>query len=242
MQAYIALSKEHKISNGSTESIKKLYDFLSVLQKAEEEETARLVLSLVYTLLGYHKKAYDVFATIADKNNRKDTSKLFQMEETAKTHGDNFAIKLKKASKANDKINYAIDDFIAKENNSEWRDYILNRRCIIFNREFDAEPLEISIHKDIQFSNCVSQIIAYINWLGGDCKKDLIKYFNKNMEIEEKVDNEWYEALEIYSVSITINKEGKIFAEIACGDNYVADHMLDIEIEAYKITSMNYDG
>jgi hypothetical protein len=62
------------------------------------------------------------------------------------------------------------------------------------------------------------------------------------METEEKADNEWYEELEIYSVLITINKEGKIFAEIACGDNYFEDHILDIETEENKICEMNYDG
>jgi hypothetical protein len=62
------------------------------------------------------------------------------------------------------------------------------------------------------------------------------------METDEKDDDEWYEGLEIMSVLITVNAEGKVFADISCGDTYFEDHILDIETAENKIVSMNYDG
>jgi hypothetical protein len=163
------------------------------------------------------------------------------MEQLSKSHGDSFTIKLKKLPKTNE-TTYTINDCIEKENNGEWKNYHLDKDVVIFNQIFNNEPMEISINMEIVLSEYISKINDYINWLNGDCKNNLIRYYNKNMKIEERANKEWYEELELYSVLITINKDGKRFADISCGDNYLEDHILDIEIEENKISSMNYDG
>ena len=143
----------------------------------------------------------------------------------------------------NKKINYSVYDFVEKDNVGEQNDYILNKTCIIFNKTFNNEPLEISIYKDFNLSEYITQINEYIHWLGGDCKDELIHYFNREMTfIDERADNEWYETLEIYRVSIKITQNKILVADITCGDNILLDHILEVEIEGNEIFSMNYDG
>jgi hypothetical protein len=241
MKRYIELSKEFKANNKSQEIIGRLYEFINILEKDDNKEN-KMVLTYVYTLMGYHKKAYDLYKKIYDENDRKQKTKLFEMEQMSRSHGDNFIVKLKEKRIPNEKTEFTANDFVEKESNEEWKNYILNKNCIIFGQTFNNEPLEIEIHKNMDLSQCISEINEYLHWLGGDCKKDLIKYFNKNMQMEEKADNDWYEELELYSVSVTITKDGKLYSDISCGDNYFDDHILDIEFDNKKIDSMNYDG
>jgi hypothetical protein len=241
MKQYIELSNEFRKDNKPQEIIRRLYDFINVLENDPNKEN-KMILTYVYSLLGYHKKSFDLYKTIYDENNRKQKSKLFDMEQMSKSHGDNFIIKLKKKPETNEMINFTVNDFTEKETDGEWNKYSLNKNCVIFNQIFDNEPLEINLHNKNELSKCIPQINLYLKWIGGGCKKDLIKYYNKNMEPEEKANAEWYEELEIYNVTITINNEGKIFSDISCGDNYSEDHILDIETDEYKIDSMNYDG
>jgi hypothetical protein len=244
MKQYIELSNEFKKDNKSQEIIGKLYDFLNVLEKDANKEN-KMILTYVYTLLGYHKKSYDLYKTIYDENNRKQKSRLFAMEQMSKSHGDNFIIKLKKNAVKNEIVNFTIHDFVKKEENGEWVNYILSKNCIIFGQIFDKEPLKIEIHKKIELLQYISNINEYLQWLGWNCKNTLIKYYNKNMAewTEETANDDWYEEMEIYNVLIIINKDnGNIFSEISCGDNISEDHILDIEFENKKINTMSYDG
>jgi hypothetical protein len=180
----------------------------------------------------------------SNENERKQKAKIFDMEQMSKKHGDNFAVKLKKKTEVNKEVNYSINDFSEKDIIGEYKKYVLNKNCIIFNRLFDNEPLEIELYKNIEMSEYIAKINSYIYWLGENCKKDMIKYYNKGIaiETEEDANDEWYEELEVFSVSITVSKNGKLGADITCGDNYWTDHILDIETIENKIFSMNYDG
>jgi hypothetical protein len=219
---------------------KKLYDFMDLLQKDKDNE---MVLVYVYTLLAFHKKAYDLYLKIYNKDDRKQKTKSFDLEQMSKSHGDNFAIKLKKKLEINKMVNYCVNDFVEKDIIGEYKNYTLNKTCIILNKIFENESLEISLYKDFTLSEYITKINNYIHWLGGECKTELIEYFNKNMIIvEEKADDEWYELLETYSVSIILTKNKKACAAIACGDNIFVDHILDIKTEEYKICSMDIDG
>jgi hypothetical protein len=241
MKQYIELSNEFRKNNKSQEIIKKLYDFMGTLEKDENKDN-EIVLVYVYTLLAYHKKACDLYFKIHNKNDRKQKAKLFDMEQMSKSHGDNFAIKLIKL-KINEIVNFCVDDFVGKGIIAEYKNHELNKTCIIFNQIFDKEPLKIELYKDFILLEYIPLINNYIHWLGGECKTKMMNYFNENMTFsEEKADDEWYETLEIYSVSIIITKNKKICATITCGDNIFIDHILDIEMEEDKIWSMNIDG
>ena len=241
MKQYIELSREFKANNKSQEIIGKLYDFMRLLEKDENKDN-KMILVYVYTLLAYHKRAYVLYSKIYNENDRKQKSKLFEMEQMSKSHGDNFVIKLKKKPEINKMINYCVNDFVEKDAAGEYKSYKLNKTCIIFNQIFD-KPLKMEIYKNFVLSEYIGQINEYIHWLGGDCKKELIEYFNKNMDyMEEKADNEWYETLEIYCVRITLTENKILCSSISCGDNLFEDHILELETEGNKIYSMTYDG
>lgn len=63
------------------------------------------------------------------------------------------------------------------------------------------------------------------------------KGYNKELseETDEKAGNDWYDTLEVYSVHIGIAENGKLFAEISIGDDFVFDPILDIKMEERKI-------
>ena len=139
--------------------------------------------------------------------------------------------------------NFSVKDFSKEDSMYNWNNYALSsEECVIFGKPFNEDPIEISIHEKQSLEKLISGINEYLNWLGGECKDELISYYNENMDAEEKANDDWYNKLEIYRVLLTITENGKFFAEISCGDNYWEDHILDIEIEYKKVTSMDYDG
>jgi hypothetical protein len=135
-----------------------------------------------------------------------------------------------------------ITNFSLKKETIFERKYILNKNYSIFNKELpeNEEPLYIFIHKNFELSDYIEKISDCINWLDTECKNDLIKYFNNNMDPETNVDTKWYDELQIYCVLITINEEGKIGASISCGDNYFNGDTLDIITKENKLDSMAY--
>jgi hypothetical protein len=175
MKQYIELSKEYEENSKSQEIIGKIYDLISALEN-DENKNNKMVLVYVYKLLAYHKKAYDLYLEIYNKNDRKQRAKLFDMEQMSKSHGDNFAVKLKGKPAINRMVQYDVNDFIEKDIIREYKNYILNKTCIIFNQAFDKRPLEIRLYKDFILTEYITQINGYIYWLGGGCKTKLIDY------------------------------------------------------------------
>ena len=241
MQEYITLSKDFRETK-SPESIHKLHLFLDELRLQENDKQAALVLSQVYSLLVFHKSAYEVFLKIADKNNPKDTKKLFTMSELAKSHGDNFLIKNKLKKTVLPKTKRLIlSDFELKNECETFTSFESNNKLIIFGKLFDNNPLRLCLSKGMKLESCIEKIADYVQWLG-NCKKFLVDFYNSNDDFEDEADNDWYNSLEIYGVLLDVNVKGNIFATINCGDDFWSDHILDIEIDDKKIVSMGYDG
>lgn len=240
---YIEISNEFRKSNASKESVRKLYDLLNDLENSTRTKNDDLTLSNVYSLLGFHLLAYEVFKSVADLTDKKTTSKLYVMEQKAKSHKNNFVIKdVRKFRQKNEQTKLSKTDFLKSETEDNTFTIIKND-VTIFNKIVKNEKIEISVYGNHKIENYIDKIIDYIFWLG-DCKKELIKFYNKELaeETDEKADTDWYNTLEIYSLNIGVAVDGKLFAEISVGDDFVSDHILDIEIEEQKITDMNYDG
>ena len=140
-------------------------------------------------------------------------------------------------------VNFSVKDFSEEEPMDNWKNYsLLNEKCVIFGKSFPEEPIEISVHEKQSLEKLISGINEYLHWLGGECKDELIRYYNEDTGAKEKADDEWYDKLEIYRVLLTITEDGKFFADISCGDNFWIDHILDIGIEHKTVISMDYDG
>jgi len=148
----------------------------------------------------------------------------------------------------NELQDFTFDDFTQKNTNEDWKGFILNKNCIIFGKTFEKEKLEVSVHKNFAFSDCISQFNDYLKWLGGNRKDELINAHCEmvnsysSVTAEELDQNMWYEQLEILYVLVSISEDGKIGADISCGDNFDEGHVLDIVLLEDKILYTSYNG
>lgn len=240
---YIKASNEFRKSNASKESVEKLYDLLYELEKLNRTKNEDLTLSNLYNLLGFHQSAYEIFKSAADLTNKKSKSRLYVMEEKAKSHKNNFIIKdIRKYRKKKERIKLSSTDFLVSEI-EENKFNIIDKNVIIFNKVVKNDKIEVFIFGNHKFENYVGKIIDYIFWLGA-CKRDLIEFYNKEVSkySEEVANDDWYDTLEIFSVRIIIGQNGILHSEISSGDDFSPDHILDIETQNEAITEMNYDG
>lgn len=236
---YITLSNEFRKSNQSEESTSKLYDLLYEIEKTTDNDR---ILSDIYSLLGYHQSAYDTYKPIADLSDRKSLKKHHTLEQKAKSHENNFIVKdIRKLRKKNKQPQLLPEDFSPdpKEENT----YITQKDIVVFNKIVKHNKFKITLYKDHKFEDYITQIIEYINWLG-TCNQELIDFYNSKLaeHTNDTADKDWFDTLDIYTTSITLGKNEKLFADITGGDQFMSDHLLDIETDEHNISDMWYDG
>lgn len=240
---YIDISTEFRKSNSSKESLGQLFDLLYELEKVNRSQNEEKILSNIYSLLGYHKSAYEVYKPTVDLTNRKETKKLYTLEQKAKSHADYFATKdIRKLRKKNEEVKLLLDDFIRDEGD-ENRFLLKKKDVIIFNKPLKNDKIEIYAYGNNKFEDYGIKIIEYIYRLG-DCRDLLIEFYNSELseDMDEIANEDWYDTLEIFSARIIVGENGKLFAEVSVGDEFMSDHILDIETEEMKIITMGYDG
>lgn len=239
LKQYIEFSNAFRNSNSSKESVENIYDLLYELENVDRSKEDNLVLSNVYVLLGFHKLAYQIFKETADLSNKKDVSKLYVMEQKAKSHGNNFIIKdIRKFKEKRELPKLALSDFKTSiEDNDKFE--IPETDIVIFNKNIKGK---ISIYiPDSDIEKYSDTLFEHINWLA-DCKNELIEFYNQNNEFTiEQANDDWYDTLDIYSIQLTISPQN-IETLISAGDTFSQDHILDIELTNRVIVSMNYDG
>ena len=242
---YINISNEFRKSKNSKESLEKLFDLLYELEKINRSQNEEKTLSNIYTLLNFHKSAYEVYKPIADLTNRKETKKLYTLEQKAKSHANNFATKdIRKLRKKKEQVKFLLEDFRIDKNEENKNRFLLkDKDIVIFNKSVKKEKFEIYIYGNHKFEDYIEKIIEYISWLG-NCQNELIEFYNMELSehIKETANKDWYDTLDIFRASIIVGQNGKLFSEISGGDEFMSDHILDIETEERKITEMSYDG
>ncbi len=242
---YIYISTEFRKSNNSRESLGKLFDLLYELEKVNKSQNEEKTLSDIYSLLGFHKSAYEVYKPTADLTNRKETKKLYTLEQKAKSHANNFAMKdIRKLHKKKEQIKLLPEDFQIDNNEENKNRFLLkNKDIVIFNKPLKYNKFEIYIYGNHKFEDYIAKIIEYISWLG-DCRNPLIEFYNSELSgyTNDFANEDWYDTLDIFSTRVLVGQNGKLFSEISGGDEFMSDHILDIEIEERKITEMSYDG
>lgn len=236
---YIELSTAFRKSEASTKSIEKLYDLLYELENTNRTKQDDIVFSNIYTLLGFHESAYEVFKTVADLTNRKEATKLYVMEGKAKSHKNNFIIKdIRKYREKREQPKLELSDFVKSKNNKN-KFKIANKSIVVFNKLTEKGKVSVYLPSE-HIENYLDKIINYINWLG-NCKKELIDFYNKEND-EDRANDDWYDTLVVYRTQIVIEESGAVFCSISGGDDFYQDHLLDIEIINHTIMSMNYNG
>lgn len=95
-EVYLNLAKDFSKEKAKTEEIDELYKLMLELESKENKSSEiNKVLAKLYSLLQYHEKAYNCYVMIAEKNNKKDRKKLFELKQKAEWYGDRLAIKRK---------------------------------------------------------------------------------------------------------------------------------------------------
>ncbi|MBF7090977.1 hypothetical protein IUY40_05445 [Flavobacterium sp. ALJ2] len=236
---YIELSTAFRKSEASTKSIEELYDLLYELESTNRTKQDDIVFSNIYSLLGFHESAYEVFKTVADLTNRKEATKLYVMEGKAKSHKDNFIIKdVRKYREKKEQPKLELSDFVkSKDNKNKFK--IANKSIVVFNKLTEKGKVSVYLPSE-HIENYLDKIFDYINWLS-NCQIELIDFYNNECN-EDRANKDWYDTLEVYRAEIIIDDSGEVFCSISGGDDFYKDHLLDIEITNDKITLMNYNG
>ena len=240
---YIDVSTAFRKSNSSKESLDKLFDLLYELEKVNRSQNEEKILSDIYTLLGFHQSAYEAYKPTVDLTNRKETKKLYVLAQKAKSHANYFATKdIRKLQKKREQLELLPEDF--KSDEVDENSFFLDRKdVVIFNKPLKKGKIEIHIQRGHKFEDDKIKIIEYIYWLG-NCRDLLIDFYNSELSdyLGEQANDDWYDTLEIFSVQITVGKNGKLFADISAGDEFMSDHILDIQTEEERIIEIGYDG
>ncbi|WP_109833102.1 hypothetical protein [Reichenbachiella versicolor] len=238
---YNEFSNEFRRSDASRDSVEKLYDLLYELQEIDKTQSESLILSNIYSLLGFHQSAYDVFAATADLSIRKNKAKFQVMKDKASSHKDTFVIKdIRKLKEKLIPIEVSIEDFILSSQSSN-SFKLIEKEVIIFNKKLGHQRLEIQTPND-KLEKHFDAVLTQLRWLA-DCKEDLIRYYNSHLseQVQGKADEDWYYTLEVYRVKITVGDGGNVYSDITCAD-INEDHILDIETDGETIYSMSFDG
>lgn len=142
-------------------------------------------------------------------------------------------------------VNYTIEDF-TKINTGGWDNYVLNKNCIIFDQLFKKEHFELDtrLRKHENITEFIPKINAFLKWISGECKNELINTFceivsswneDVNINYTNMIDSKWYEKIKIYKVTLFLSEGGILCARIICNDNYRKNDILELNIKEKNI-------
>ena len=95
-EVYQKLAKDFLKEKATADEIDKLYKLMEELESKQNEGIEiENVLVNVYSLLQYHKRAYECYVRVGNTKNKKDRKKLFELKQKADWYEDRLAIKRK---------------------------------------------------------------------------------------------------------------------------------------------------
>lgn len=242
LKIYIERADLCRKTKNSKESIAKMYDLLYSLEAKDRTKEQDLVLVSVYVFLGFHQSAYELAKLSIDVTNRKNIVKLYSLETKAKSHQDNFIIKdIRKLKQKNVPVLLLPTDFIITP--IQKKVFHIERDIVVFNKILKADRVKIVVDSADELENHIDKINDYLRWIA-DCRKELMLFYNQELgeNMHQIAELDWYDTLEVFGLRIIIGDRGHLYAEISNGDEIMPDHILDIEIQDFKIVAMAYDG
>ncbi|WP_010243300.1 hypothetical protein [Acetivibrio cellulolyticus] len=137
-----------------------------------------------------------------------------------------------------------LDDFIknSEESDDRYTCYNLNKCIQIFNYSIEAEDLQevkIYISTNIQIESIFNEMVSYLTWFS-KCETELRTYYE--IELHEKVNDTWFDEIEVYRVDFTFNSKDDYGATISCGDTILVGHILEIDFEREQVTDIRLNG
>jgi hypothetical protein len=159
-------------------------------------------------------------------------------------------------------VNFGVDDFILDIESCgiDFNVYILNKDYFIFNKpvlntDYISYKLVICLYKKKELSKHILQINNYLKLLNSNVwENKLINYFcnfyneetclskNDYININEMIDDKWFENLEVWKARIKIEKDGKINSKFICKDDYGSrSDVLEFCANENDLYDMHYD-
>lgn len=239
---YNALSKQFREEYNTKKIANDLFDLLYELQELEQSNKSILMQSHIYALLEWWQSAYDLLLEI---DNETVKSKLFIFGQKARTHGDTFGLNdIRKIKQIKVLAKLTIDDIVLIEGTSYT--YNLNaKKVVIFNKYCPGNRYEIKSSTVLTDAEKVL-IRDYMNWLAS-VRKPIIDFYNSEKNqympfLRNNVRVDWYDTLDVYSVSIYYHSPEHMEATISMGDQIILDHVIELMLENKECVGMNLDG
>lgn len=141
--------------------------------------------------------------------------------------------------KTNQKVEWI--DFVLTEGANTYQ--VQNKILKIFNKLVDNRKIILRNESDEDLNEKIDKLNFFLNQIA-DFREQLIHFYNHEFDENESqiADDEWYNQLEIYRITLIIGQDGKCYADVVMGDSYFEDHLLDLELGENKVFSMQYDG
>lgn len=242
---YNVLSKQFREGFNNRDIALDLFDLQYELQSKTQTKENKTLQSHIYAILEYWQSAYELLLEVADPNDKKIKSKLFVFSEKARTHSNTFGVKdIRKYRIKKDLVPLTIENVIPLDMTSYT--YMINTtKLIMLNKEFTLDRFTIKASAPLTALD-MAELIAYLNWLG-DIRKPLIAFYNSECNeflpfVNIEADDDWYDTLDLFSISIHYYKSGKIKANISMGDQIMLDHIIELILLNKECVEMRIDG
>lgn len=224
------------------------------MQVVEKTIADDLILVNIYSLLGFHESAYQLFKQSVDITDAKQTKQLYKLADKASWHKDNFTLKdIRKLEQKIEAIEIKATDFVTRKPRFDNKEFILTHPVVIFNKLIDGEDCEVYIKPESDEIEILTKAADTLSQLY-DYKVQLIEYYNNNMKKFSEIighdvvaDDDWFATLEVYGIKISTYRNINIsrFNDIvkiiiSCGDNIFCDNYLEVTIIDNQISSMTY--
>ena len=102
----------------------------------------------------------------------------------------------------------------------------------IFGYELEPSKCEIYISSKLQITEIVPVLSQYLDWLAS-CKAETSEYFCS--KLGEKLPENWFETIEVYSAEITFTTLEDFGAVITFGESMLPDHVVEFTIDKFTI-------
>lgn len=254
-ERFLKAQTEFFTSNASEKSIENISDIVCFLKERKERNfEENYILAQAYNLLGENIFASKIIEKSLLTAKDIEIEKLRILKDKIDSR-DIWRVKhyrdLRDSKAIKESTKLSIEDFIVSEDIDNTYCIKISERIkklVIINKHMRNESK--AGDRDVYYlfsekkpSNFILQaLIEYIIWLGG-LKNELINFYNAS-NFDHKLNDvgqDWFDGLEVYDLSINVDKNDSFNTEIILFDYLQNDFGFRLEIENRTLKSIEYD-
>lgn len=103
----------------------------------------------------------------------------------------------------------------------------------------DTQDCDINLSTNYSAPVLLPVLNDYLDWLK-NCATQLTTYFQKKSNLALPPD--WFETIEVYHFSITINSPDDYGATITCGESQFMDHTIAFDFQKHQVIDERLNG